>query len=403
MGKGLTSELKRIWQTLQAMTGRRGLASAAPSTALGTGSICSMGAACVYGGGGHILHPKTALRNLLPPPQTTPPTPPKHPTPPLGALGGAGGAVGSTQTVGQAKLWVNAVLWISSSYGSAHAVGQPPPSATPAPFRSSSGISPNPNPRDGTPPVVQPQPGFLCRCFGTKPQKIEVAELTEAVPASVPQPRPAAGQLAGIVARAEAPMGMKARGRRGPAGPEARRRHGSGTGPGQRPSGAAAARRRARSRDSPSPPTTFPRSGSSRNGGCRGGGPAATRCAGPPRPYPHKAERPPLRPHRDPPGPPGPSRPVPVAMATQRGPPRPLPATVAPPIPSSLPPPASPCRLTPGNGGRRRRAAAAASGRRRRPWGGPNGHGARSMARPWGREGSGWAGGRPRLRATSDL
>ena len=257
LGKGLTSELKRIWQTLQAMTGRRGLASAAPSTALGTGSICSMGAACVYGGGVTSCTPKP-LSGISYPPQTTPPTPPKHPTPPLGALGGAGGAVGSTQTVGQAKLWVNAVLWISSSYGSAHAVGQPPPSATPAPFRSSSGISPNPNPRDGTPPVVQPQPGFLCRCFGTKPQKIEVAELTEAVPASVPQPRPAAGQLAGIVARAEAPMGMKARGRRGPAGPEARRRHGSGTGPGQRPSGAAAARRRARSRDSPSPPQPSP-------------------------------------------------------------------------------------------------------------------------------------------------
>lgn len=403
MGKGLTSELKRIWQTLQAMTGRRGLASAAPSTALGTGSICSMGQRVCMGGGVTSCTPKPLSGISYPPPRPLL-QPLQSIQPLLWVLWEELGA-----------LWVQPKLWVRPSYGStpccgsAQAMGQPtlwvspPPSATPAPFRSSSGISPNPNPGDGTPPVVQPQPGFLCRCFGTKPQKIEVAELTEAVPASVPQPRPAAGQLAGIVARAEAPMGMKARGRRGPAGPEARRRHGSGTGPGQRPSGAAAARRRARSRDSPSPPTTFPRSGSSRNGGCRGGGPAATRCAGPPRPYPHKAERPPLRPHRDPPGPPGPSRPVPVAMATQRGPPRPLPATVAPPIPSSLPPPASPCRLTPGNGGRRRRAAAAASGRRRRPWGGPNGHGARSMARPWGREGSGWAGGRPRLRATSDL
>ena len=253
MGKGLTSELKRIWQTLQAMTGRRGLASAAPSTALGTGSICSMGQRVCMGGGVTSCTPKPLSGISYPPPRPLL-QPLQSIQPLLWVLWEELGA-----------LWVQPKLWVRPSYGStpccgsAQAMGQPtlwvspPPSATPAPFRSSSGISPNPNPGDGTPPVVQPQPGFLCRCFGTKPQKIEVAELTEAVPASVPQPRPAAGQLAGIVARAEAPMGMKARGRRGPAGPEARRRHGSGTGPGQRPSGAAAARRRARSRDSPSP------------------------------------------------------------------------------------------------------------------------------------------------------
>ena len=171
MGKGLTSELKRIWQTLQAMTGRRGLASAAPSTALGTGSICSMGAACVYGGGVTSCTPKPLSGISYPPPRPLL-QPLQSIQPLLWVLWEELGA-----------LWVQPKLWVRPSYGStpccgsAQAMGQPtlwvsPPHQPPPPHSVAPQESlPTQTPGMGPRLLFSHSPGFCVAALGPSPKK----------------------------------------------------------------------------------------------------------------------------------------------------------------------------------------------------------------------------------------